>query len=254
MKLLCLGSSSSGNCYILTSSARESLIIECGHITTGISIDKALSFDYSGVVGCLVSHKHADHCGGADKLMQRGVSICTHAEVIDNLSILKSVYARQLKEKAWNAIGAYKVYPLPLKHCNPDGSDCKCWGFIIEHGEMGRMLFATDTVVFPYRLPKLNHIFIEANYDDETLQYNIENGIEDAGKRNRLLVSHLELSATAQAIKAQDLTNVNEVVLLHLSARNSNSTAFAEYLSQLTGLPTYIARPGVEIDLTIQPY
>ena len=30
-------------------------------------------------------------------------------------------------------------------HTNADGTECPCYGFLIEHSELGRMLYITDT-------------------------------------------------------------------------------------------------------------
>lgn len=55
MFLRVINSGSSGNGYILESE-NEALIIECG--CKLIDIKKALNFNISKVVGCLVSHEH----------------------------------------------------------------------------------------------------------------------------------------------------------------------------------------------------
>ncbi|EKC78421.1 hypothetical protein LEA_03506, partial [human gut metagenome] len=41
---------------------------------------------------------------------------------------------------------AFKVFVLPVVH------DVPCVGFVIEHQEMGRLLFITDTMMLEYRL------------------------------------------------------------------------------------------------------
>ena len=59
MHLKCLGSSSAGNCYLLTSDSGETLILDCGIPIK--EIKKGLNWDITGVVGCVVSHAHNDH-------------------------------------------------------------------------------------------------------------------------------------------------------------------------------------------------
>ncbi|HCB45364.1 MAG TPA: MBL fold hydrolase, partial [Algoriphagus sp.] len=59
MKLIVLGSSSAGNCYILQDNQGNSLILEAGVRIK--EIKKALDFDISGIQGCLISHRHGDH-------------------------------------------------------------------------------------------------------------------------------------------------------------------------------------------------
>lgn len=55
MLLKCLGSSSCGNCYLLKAE-NETLIVECG--IKFKEIQKAMNFNISHIVGCLVTHEH----------------------------------------------------------------------------------------------------------------------------------------------------------------------------------------------------
>ena len=58
MKLKVLGSNSLGNCYILENKD-EALILEAG--IKLVNVKKALNYNISKIVGCLVSHEHNDH-------------------------------------------------------------------------------------------------------------------------------------------------------------------------------------------------
>ena len=55
MKLKCLGSGSSGNCYLL-STETETLILDCG--IPIMEIKKGLDFDLRRVSGVVVTHSH----------------------------------------------------------------------------------------------------------------------------------------------------------------------------------------------------
>ena len=56
MTLKCLGSSSAGNCYLLTSNGGETLILDAG---MGIKdIKKMCDWNVKNIVGCLISHEH----------------------------------------------------------------------------------------------------------------------------------------------------------------------------------------------------
>ena len=138
--------------------------------------------------------------------------------------------------------------PLSVVH------DVPCVGFIIEHEEMGKLIFITDTMMLEYKLPKLNHIMLEANYADEILQYNIDNGIVPVSMRDRLLHSHMELQTTKEILRANDLSAVNEVILLHLSSNNSDAEQFQREAQEIAGKPVYVAKSGMEINLNKEPY
>nr|DAR48661.1 MAG TPA: YycJ-like MBL-fold protein [Bacteriophage sp.] len=56
MRLKCLGSSSSGNCYLLTSESGETLILDCGIPIK--EIKKGLDWDIRGIAGVIISHTH----------------------------------------------------------------------------------------------------------------------------------------------------------------------------------------------------
>ena len=56
MKLKCLGSSSAGNCYLLTSNNGETLILDCGIPIK--EIKKGLDWHIRGIRGMIISHAH----------------------------------------------------------------------------------------------------------------------------------------------------------------------------------------------------
>lgn len=56
MHLKCLGSSSAGNCYLLTSSSGEALILDCGIPIK--EIKKGLNWNIRGITGVIISHTH----------------------------------------------------------------------------------------------------------------------------------------------------------------------------------------------------
>ena len=55
MTLKCIGSGSSGNCYILTAN-NEKLILDCGLPIKVIK--QGVDFDLGGIQGVLISHAH----------------------------------------------------------------------------------------------------------------------------------------------------------------------------------------------------
>lgn len=56
MKLKCLGSSSAGNCYLLTSDSEETLILDCGIPIK--EVKKGLNWNIRGIKGMIISHAH----------------------------------------------------------------------------------------------------------------------------------------------------------------------------------------------------
>ena len=58
MKIHCIGSSSSGNSYVITSNGHK-LIVELG--CNFKEVLKAVDYDLASVAGALCTHRHSDH-------------------------------------------------------------------------------------------------------------------------------------------------------------------------------------------------
>src|SRR5690606_37617135 len=75
MKLSILGSSSAGNCYLLTSQTGEILVIEC--VIRFEKIKQGLAFKLNKVAGELVTHNHGDHSKAAKDVVTAGLKLYT---------------------------------------------------------------------------------------------------------------------------------------------------------------------------------
>jgi len=184
------------------------------------------------------------HAKYLEEAARAGITIHTHQDVIDDQyeSIRGLLVETNLHQ--WTLIGGdFEVLPLQAIH------DVPCQAFVIRHPEMGKLLFITDSVTLQYQLKGLDHILIEANYSDALLAEAIEEGITHPAMRPRLLASHMELSTTIQALKAQDLSRVQEIVLLHLSSGHADPDQFQDAVQRATAIPTYIAKTGFHLDL-----
>jgi phosphoribosyl 1,2-cyclic phosphodiesterase len=240
MELIVIGSSSKGNCYLLKGE-KESLIIECG--VPMQEIKKALDFDLSEVVGCLVSHVHMDHAGAIRQVSGCGIPIYTSDDVINKFN-LKNCTSIPISSVS---IGeSFRVHRFDLVH------DVPTLGFYIYHPECGYVLFATDTSELLWRIPDLNNIIIESNYCEEILEQKAEYGnqyVTDRVKR-----SHMSLQECTRFLKDNDLKDVQNIVLIHLSDSNSDEKRFKTTIEQATGKPTFVAAPGMRIDFNNKPF
>lgn len=238
MILEVLASGSSGNCYLLKGE-NETLILEAG--IRFLDIKKSLNFSFARVSGVLVTHRHGDHAKSVGDFLSSGIQTYAPADVF---STFNSHFAHTVEPMKAYRIGGFRVMPLLAIH------DVPCLSYVIEHPEMGRLLFMTDSVSFDYVIRDLDHIMIEANYSDDILDSNINLGLEPATIRQRLLQSHCELSTTSRIIQAQQpMGHLKEVVLLHLSSRNSDKTKFQSTIEKQTGIPTHVAERYTTIDL-----
>jgi len=242
MKLITLGSSSAGNGYILQSKSGESLIIEAG--IKLLEVKKAVYFRLTDIAGCIVSHSHKDHSKKIGEYQMAGIP-CYMSEDTrlhyfgENHS--HNIYT--LKEHEQKEIGTFLVRPFLLEHDVPN------FGYLIHHYESGLIVFITDTHYCPYKFKGLNNILIEANYSEKIVDENLQTGDVNNFVRERVLTSHMEIETTKGFLKANDLTGVNNIILLHLSQTNSDASDFKKQITELTGKSVYVAKPGLVIGL-----
>lgn len=255
MTLKVLGSSSKGNCYLLTDTRGNRLIIEAG--IKPAEVMRALDWKPSEVVAVLCTHRHNDHAGHLKALATRGMQVYTTRDVIEHLGIgpnrigywpYPTVHEIQ-PEHGYQLRGGFRIYVLELQH------DVPCVGFIIDHEEMGRLIFLTDTMSLDYVIPQdTAHVMIEANYSDAILEENIRDGRVLAGERKRLLASHMELETTKEVLRSNTLPRLDNVILLHLSDRNADPELFRVSVEKTTWRHTYVACPGLELRLGALPF
>lgn len=241
MEVMVLGSSSRGNGYVFR--ANDGVLL----LEQGISpaeFKKAVRYDLNSVIGSIVSHCHNDHAGYLKEYLKLGIKTLALEDVFQTHKVTNRAFCKSIVPNRGYKVGSYKVFTLAVDH------DVPCLGFIISHPEMGNTLFVTDTMMLQYRLPRsLNHIMIEANYCDEVLQRNIDNGSVHEAMKPRLMRSHMELHTTCEILRANDLTECQDVILIHLSEGNSDEQMFIREVQKACGKPTYIAKAGVKFEL-----
>lgn len=248
MKLHVLGSSSKGNGYILEGKS-QTLLLECGLPLKDVK--EALSFNLSRVVGGIVSHLHGDHSKYANDYLKNGITLFMNVETSVHLSKAddrKGGFTHVIEAGKQYTIGEFKIIPFSVKH------DVPCLGFLINQPESGNILFVTDTHYIPNRFKGLNQILIEANYEERILNENYIDGKIDNSRYQRVLRSHMSLETCVEALKANDLKGVQNIVLIHLSPQNSDAKLFKSRVVEATGKNTHIALKGLVIDFNKTPY
>lgn len=242
MKLHCLGSSSSGNCYIIENET-EALILEAGKSIPLTKVKQALGFDVLKVKAALISHQHDDHAGRA-KEYERLFPTYANRAVIEAKGLTKT---HEISAGKIYHAGGFKILAFEAEH------DVPTLGFVIRHEEMGNLLFLTDSFSCSYQFSNLNHILIECNYSNGILAESVENGLHPLVAK-RVRSSHMELNTCGEVLKSQDLSKVYNILLLHLSDNNADADLFTETISMITGKPAIVATPGLEIELFNKPF
>lgn len=227
-----IASGSAGNCYLITDGVTP-LLLEAG--ITIKRIREGTEFKLSTIVGCLISHEHLDHSKAIIDVLKAGINTYMSVGTKEAMKLshhrIKTIEAMKSFQ-----IGTWKVTPFDVQH---DAKEPV--GFLLVNDAGDKLLFATDTYYVKYKFSGLTHIMLEANYSEEILSENIESGRVHPAMEKRLLKSHFSLENVKEFLKANDLSKVQEIHLLHLSDTNSNEQVFKQEIQKLTGKMVYIA-------------
>jgi phosphoribosyl 1,2-cyclic phosphodiesterase len=229
MKLTCLGSSSAGNCYLLTSNSGETLILDCGIPIK--EIKKGLNWNIKDVVGVLCTHQHSDHNKSLKDFINMGIP----------------VFAPYLSRESMKMQTEFNIQMFGLTtvdgrwtHTNADGTECPCYGFLIAHKEMGKLLYITDTELIKWRFKDINHILLGVNYDKDLVD-------TDNPKANHVFRGHLSIDTACDFVKANDSDSLQNVIMCHLSSENSDRDSFIEKMKKVAcGANADVAERGKE--------
>jgi phosphoribosyl 1,2-cyclic phosphodiesterase len=248
MRLKVLGSGSSGNCYLLENE-KECLIIEAGVHLQQLKI--ALDFDTSKIVGCIISHEHNDHAKQVPNLQALGINCFMSAGTAtkaDKATIHNSRTHIIENEKTFR-LGGFVIKPFDILH-----DAVEPLGFLIYHKDCGKVLFITDSKYSKNTFTGLNNIIIEANYSSEIINRKLTAENNKLFLRNRILDSHLSIENCIELLKSNDLSQINNIILIHLSDSNSNEADFVKQIEDLTAKTVLSANQGMDIPFCKSPF
>lgn len=224
MKITNLGTSSSGNSFIVQGS-KSRLLLDCG-FRHKLLLEKS-GFDLPE--NCLMTHEHGDHSKGAKQYLRQGNKVWTSEGTQEALGIkTETVGHNQYVE-----IDGFLVLPFTTEH------DCaEPLGYLVQDIETREaLLFATDTYFLRYKFPDgvLTHILIECNFDRETLSPDVNDK-----HLERVFESHMSLQDLKLMLKANDLSRVEGIYLCHMSSDNLMPHKAKKEIQELTGKPVYL--------------
>lgn len=230
VELQVLQSSSAGNGYILTA-GHDRLILECG--VTDKDVLKALDYDVSGVVACLVSHSHKDHSKYIPQ-MSKFFPIYGNADVAERYDGVVPLQPRKRYR-----IGNFEIMPLEVPH-----GDCPNFAYVVDHPQVSRLCFITDCERFPYTIQNVDVLCIECNNTEERILQNIINNEEVRSAYD----THLELEDCIDAVERLGGQRLRKVVLLHLSRNNADREQIKKRFAEI-GIEPEIASAGKKINI-----
>lgn len=192
MKIECLASGSTGNCYLVNLGG------DCIILDAGISIGEITKkVNLNNIALAFISHEHKDHWKSTRELALRGISIWEGRLYQDFIKIPK--------------IGRFStnvsMYCFPVEH-----GSCNNCGFILQT-ENECLLYITDFSLCRWKLDafKFTHIMVECNYCESLIE-----GKEDM-KVRRQINTHMGLEGLQIFMDSLDLSNTQEIVLMHQS-------------------------------------
>lgn len=215
MKLKCIATGSTGNCYTLTSDSGETLILDCGIPIK--EIKKGLNWNVKGIVGVLCTHKHLDHSKSVLELCKTGFHT-----VVPYLIYSKSETFGCRMKKSNFKIDTFALTTIDgnWTHTDADGTPCPIYGFLITHKEMGKMLYITDCKLIKWKFKDINHILLGVNYDKDLIDR------DNTGKANHVFRGHLSIDTACDFVKSNDSDSLQNVIMCHLSSENADKDSF----------------------------
>lgn len=247
MKLKVIESGSDGNAYVLYNDT-HALLIECG-VPFDV-IKQAVNFDLSKIVGCLVTHEHQDHCKSVRHVLHAGIPVWASSGTHGAMKTLAHHQCRLVSEYSDVEVGAgFRIKAFRVQH---DAKDPV--GFLIHHPECGIVLFATDTYYLRQRFHGLNNVIIEANYCETILQGRTSANLEHERLTERIIESHMSIQQCLQTLEGHDLSAVHNVVLIHLSNRNSHAKRFKQLVQERVGKTVNVAEAGMVLNFDKTPF
>lgn len=232
MDIKILASGSSGNAYII-GDGETSLLLDAGIPLKAIQTGSG--FSVRQVAGCFITHAHGDHSKAAKELARFGIDVYTSTGTIEacRLSGHRIHAVKALQELS---VGTFKILPFDVEHDAPEPL-----GFLLASTHTGeKLLYFTDTYFVKYRFNRLTHIMAECNYSKEGLERSVREGYVPVERVQRLMKSHMSLERLLDMLRANDLRNVRQIYLLHLSESNSEEDRFRKEVQRLTGAEVYV--------------
>lgn len=240
MNITVIGSSSSGNGYIINTD-KGSLLIECGMKLN--KAEAALNYDLKNVIGLLVSHEHGDHSAYITDYIKHFDVYATEG-TLKARGVLEHRNAKVLKYSKPLCIGDFKVMAFRTEH---DAAEPCGFLIVLPNGE--KLVFVTDTSRLFLRFSGISYWMVECNYDKEILQENVNNGSVNISLARRIVKSHLSLSQLCKMIDVNDFSDTKMILLIHLSNNNSNRKKFVAEIARRTGKQVLAAEKEQKIEL-----
>ena len=239
MKIECLGSGSSGNCYILTFSNGDIIILEAG--VPYKEIKKALGYRLMNVKFVLITHEHGDHSKAVKDMIKDGLTIYASLGTLEALGIndLRRVYEFEGINR-WN----YTIKSYKAQHNAAE----PLMFTIVDKSTKESLLFITDSAYTDFIFNNFTYYMVECNYIKEYVEHTKEQGVYTNP------VGHMHLDNLKHMFARTDLSNCQQIILLHISNTNGDPLRMVKELEEQTKCNVDYADKGKVWELSPDPF
>ena len=175
--------------------------------------------------------RHIDHVKSLDYFINLGIPCYGNKDVCDAHNGCIEL-PKVLK------VDGFKVQNFELVHDVPNNA------FIIDTDDGIRILYCTDTKRIPKKVKGVHYAIIECNYDPNAI---IDNAMEDVFTKSKP-ENHQSLDECIRYLKAIDKSNLQCIILWHMSMSNIDENKAIETIKREVGFDNVVvADSGMEI-------
>ena len=232
MKLLPIGSSSSGNSTMIYNDDTH-ILIDCG-VSMKAVLAKTGRKEFDAL---FISHEHGDHISGAGPLGRKTQVPIFINEIVYTAKqdLFDGCITRFIDETSSVTIGSFIITPFSTKH------DAKHpLGFVVEEPATGTSLcYLTDTGNISKTMREAtkncNVFFLECDYDDQLI---LDYDGYDQLLKDRIMSNfgHLSNRQALEFIQTFNLDNIKAVIFGHISPRTNSPEKVMERVDEFEKL------------------
>ena len=232
MEIKVLASGSSGNAYTISDGA-TTLLLDAGIPLKEIQI--GTGFKVRQLSGAFVTHEHKDHSKAMNDLARLGVDVYASRGTMEACGLSGHRF-HPVEARTELDVGTFRILPFDVEH-----DAAEPLGFLFTSMSTGeKLLYFTDTYFVRYRFQGLTHIMAECNYTEQGIRDSVAEGRIPIEMVPRLVRSHMSLEHLLEMLRANDMSTVRQIYLLHMSDNNSEAQRMKEAVQRQTGVEVYL--------------
>lgn len=186
-------------------------------------------------MSCVPWTLNKDHSFASENIMKAGIDLYCNSATAEALG-LSGHRLHIIEHKKSFTVGSFAVLPLSVSH----DEDTPTMAFLLASGKE-KWFFGIDLLYCPYKFKGLTGIAIGINYESDTLKRNVKEERIHPALAKRIMQSHCSLKTGLEFFRDQDLSQVQEIHILHVSEANADKDRIKEAVQRQTGKLVSIA-------------